>query len=58
MADLGCGAHVLGRPGERRDSYCCGCKSKKHSLMYGQKEVWKHVSLVLAARKGVGVLSE
>lgn len=52
-ADLGCGAYVVGRWGERWAVYWYGCRSERNGVECGQKEVSKCVLLV-AVREGGG----
>lgn len=47
--DLDCGAYFVSRSGRRRELYCCGCRTKRRGVEWGQKEVGRHVRLLLAA---------
>lgn len=46
--DLARGAYTMSRLGGRWAAYWCGCRSERHGVGCGQKEVRKHVRLVLA----------
>lgn len=50
-ADLGCGADVLNRFGERCATCWCGCKIEDHGVGCKKQEVSKHVLLVVAAER-------
>lgn len=56
--DLFCGAYVVSKSDGRWAVNWCGFKSVRHGVGCGQKEVGKHVRLLLVTEKGEGVRSD
>lgn len=50
--NLDCAANVVGKTGGRWAVYWFSCRRERHGVGCGQKEVSKHVCLLLAAGEG------
>lgn len=58
LTNLGCYAFVAGRSGVRWALYCCGCKSERHLVRFGEDEISEQVLLLLTAGEDGGLQSE